>query len=88
VEIAPFVWREANYDDLVCVLPPARARVAEENRLGGARRAGGGSYGGDTCKPGFVWRDAFANDHVCVPPASRDMAGQENHLASVRRVGR
>ena len=84
--VSGYVWREAGYDDLVCVPPPARDRVAQENRLAGARRAGGGAYGGDTCKAGFVWRDAFANDHVCVPPASRDTAAQENQMASGRRV--
>jgi len=86
--VSGFVWREAGDMDLVCVPPPARDRVAQENRLAGARRAGGGAYGGDTCKAGFVWRDAFAGDHVCVPPASRDLAAQENHMASVRRVRR
>lgn len=83
--VGGFVWREANETDLVCVAPPARDRVAGENRLAGERRIGG-AYGPDTCRAGFVWREAYPNDHVCVPPASRDLARQENALMVQRRA--
>lgn len=83
-----FVWRVARPSDLVCVTPDSRARVAEENRLAGARvQPGGGAYGPNTCRAGFVWREAFAGDLVCVTPAVRAVVADENRLAASRRVG-
>ena len=75
-----FVWRTARPEDLVCVTPAARARVAEENRLAGERRDPNGAYGPDTCIAGFVWREAVSGDVVCVTPDSRALAKDENRL--------
>lgn len=83
-----YVWRAARPTDLVCVEPPARARVAEENRLAPTLvQPGGGAYGPNTCRSGYVWREAFAGDGVCVTPAARALAAEENRLAAGRRAG-
>ena len=81
-----YVWRAAQAEDLVCVTPAARARVAEENRLAGERRDPTGAYGPNTCRPGFVWREAFSGDVACVTPESRALAKDENRLAPSRRA--
>ena len=80
-----YVWREARPNDLVCVTPGSRARVAEENRTASTRvQPGGGAYGPNTCRGGYVWREAFSGDLVCVNPEIRTLVAQENQLASSR----
>jgi hypothetical protein len=82
-----FVWRVARADDLVCVAPESRARVAQENRTATSRvQPGGGAYGPNTCKSGFVWREAFSGDLVCVTPEVRALVREENRVGPSRRV--
>jgi hypothetical protein len=82
-----FVWRGARPDDLVCVTPESRARVAEENRTASSRiHPGGGASGPFTCLSGFVWREAFEGDLVCVTPEVRTLVREENQQAASRRV--
>jgi len=82
-----FVWRVARADDLVCVTPESRARVAQENRTATSRvQPGGGAYGPNTCKSGFVWREAFSGDLVCVTPEVRTLVRQENSVGPSRRT--
>jgi hypothetical protein len=84
---AGFVWRVARPDDLVCVTPASRARVAEENRTAAERvQPGGGAYGPNTCRSGFVWREAFNGDGICVTPDIRTLVREENRLGPSRRV--
>lgn len=78
-----FVWREARPNDLVCVTPESRERVAEENRTAFDRGDPRRNY----CIPGFVWREAFDGDVVCVYPEIRAMVKEENRLGPSRRVG-
>ena len=81
-----FVWREARPDDLVCVTPESRTRVAQENRTAASRvQPGGGSFGPNTCLSGFVWREAFDGDVVCVTPEVRTLVREENSVAASRR---
>jgi len=61
-----------------------RSLAASDNAQASSRRAGGGAYGPDTCKPGFVWRGVVPSDHVCVPPDMRDRVAQDNALADQR----
>jgi hypothetical protein len=82
-----FVWRGARADDLVCVTPDSRARVAEENRTASSRiQPGGGPSGPFSCLSGFVWREAFQGDLVCVTPEVRTLVREENQQAASRRV--
>jgi hypothetical protein len=82
-----FVWRVARADDLVCVTPASRARVAKENRTAAERvQPGGGAYGPNTCRSGFVWREAFNGDGVCVLPDIRALVRDENRLGPSRRL--
>lgn len=83
-----FVWRAARADDLVCVSPPSRDLVAEENRTAPQRWNPAGNYGPATCTPTFVWREAFAGDTVCVTPQRRDDVRQENQLGPSRHAAR
>ncbi len=81
------VWREAFPDDHVGGqhgpgLPDIRKQTADENAAAAGRRAGGGAYGPDTCKPGFVWRETRPADHVCVSPGSRARARVNNGNAA------
>ena len=75
--LSGFVWRVARPDDLVCVPPDSRARVAQENATAGqrvdpARRP--------NCLSGFVWREAFSGDVVCVTPERRAAVREENRV--------
>jgi hypothetical protein len=82
-----FVWREARAEDVVCVPPESRARVAKENRTAASQvEPGGGPYGPDTCRSGLVWREAFPGDRVCVPPHVRDVVREENRLGPSRHL--
>jgi hypothetical protein len=82
-----YVWRVARPDDLVCVTPASRSRVAAENRTAAERvQPGGGAYGPNTCRVGFVWREAFNGDGVCVTPDIRSLVREENRLAPSRRI--
>jgi hypothetical protein len=81
-----YVWRVARPDDLVCVTPAARQRVAQENQAAASLVDRGGDYGKNSCIIGYVWRDAFEGDGVCVTPAARDLAAQENQQGPSRRA--
>ena len=76
-----FVFRAARADDLVCVKPESRERVADENRTAAERSLPGGG-----CRPGFVWRDAFNGDGVCVDPKIRDLVHAENRAGPTLRA--
>jgi len=81
--ISGYVWREAYAHDFVCVTPPRRDAVRQENAAAASHvNPGGGAYGPDTCASGFVWREANASDHVCVTPPSRTTVAGENAQAS------
>ncbi len=81
-----FVWRVARADDLVCVTPESRERVAQENRTASSRiQPGGGASGPFTCLSGFVWREAFEGDLVCVTPEVRSLVREENRVGPSRR---
>ena len=80
------VWREASFDDRVCVRPGSRTLVRQENRTANARIDPAGAYGPYTCVNGFVWREAFAGDVVCVTPARRAAVALENANAHRTRV--
>ena len=73
-----YVWREANPQDLVCVVPSTRTATRQENSLAASRRNPRGAYGPNTCISGYVWREAYAGDVVCVTPASRSRAHYDN----------
>ena len=77
-----FVWRVARADDLVCVPPESRSRVALEN----ATAAQNWLTGTRVCRPGLVRRDAFGGDDVCVSVAARTLARAENRDGPSRRV--
>ncbi len=82
-----FVWREAEPEDHVCVLPEVRQQAADDNRQADARRnSSGGDYGADTCSAGYVWREAFTNDHVCVSTETREEVQLDNSKARGRRA--
>jgi hypothetical protein len=76
-----YVWRVARADDLVCVTPQSRARIALENRTAGERTLPGGR-----CKSGFVWREAFYGDGVCVTPQIRALVREENRIGPSLRA--
>jgi hypothetical protein len=80
-----YVWRGANPRDHVCVEPPIRDEVAQQNR-DAARLWVNGPYGPQTCRDGYVWREAFEGDLVCVTPEIRDRTHQENQRAAERRI--
>jgi hypothetical protein len=81
--VAGYVWREAYPRDFVCVTPPRRDTVRQENAAAASRvNPGGGAYGPDTCASGFVWREANPSDHVCVTPQSRTTVAGENAQAT------
>jgi hypothetical protein len=82
--MAPYVWRKAGPNDFVCVTPQVKAQAQQDKAQAAARRAGGGTYGPDTCKTGYVWREAFQNDHVCVDVATRTQAANDNREAASR----
>jgi hypothetical protein len=73
-------------DAHVCVLPETRAQAQQDNSQAGARRAGGGDFGPDTCKQGYVWREASPADHVCVTPETRTQTALDNKSASERVI--
>jgi len=77
-----YVWREAHRNDLVCVTPESRDRVAWENRHWIVHTL----QGGNACAPGFVWRGAFVGDFLCVTTEVRAAVREENFLAESRRV--
>jgi len=76
----PLVPRLARAGDLTCVTASSAAEVVFDNNpaVQAERRAGGGPYGPDTCKPGWVWREAFAGDVACVTVATRTRTAAEN----------
>ncbi len=78
-----YVWRVARPQDLVCVIPSSRDRVAQENRTASKRWTAGAS-GPKTCVSGYVWREAFEGDTVCVTPQRRTEIKTENRLAKSR----
>jgi hypothetical protein len=80
-----FVWREARSSDLVCVTPPSRTKVSEENRSAAQGVQPGAA---PTCRSGLVWREAFSGDVVCVPPGRRDEVREENRVAPTLRAQR
>jgi hypothetical protein len=82
--VKPFIWRQAEPGDKVCVTKETQMRILAENRAATDNRSPtGGAYGPDTCKVGFVWRNAFDGDVVCVTPESREMTASDNlHGAS------
>ena len=81
--ISGYVWREANARDFVCVTPPRRDTVRQENAEASSHvNPGGGNYGPDTCASGFVWREGNPSDHACVTPQSRATVANENARAS------
>ncbi len=82
---AGFVWRVARPEDLACVTPDGRSRVARENAEAGSHVDPAGVYGPNTCVTGYVWRDAFKGDAVCVTPEARALAIEENNLSAGRR---
>ncbi|MEM5341549.1 toll/interleukin-1 receptor domain-containing protein [Paraburkholderia azotifigens] len=85
--VKPFIWRQAEPGDKVCVTPETQNRILAENRAASENRSpNGGAYGPDTCKTGFVWRNAFDGDVVCVTPESRDMTANDNTLGARRIV--
>ncbi|MBN3757374.1 toll/interleukin-1 receptor domain-containing protein [Paraburkholderia sp. Tr-20389] len=85
--VKPFIWRQAQPGDKVCVTPETQTRILAENRAASENRSpNGGVYGPDTCKTGFVWRNAFDGDVVCVTPESRDMTANDNTLGPRRIV--
>lgn len=81
-----YVWREASFDDHVCVRPASRSLVKRENRTANSRIDPAGAYGPYTCINGFVWREAFAGDVVCVTPERRAAVAAENANAANTRV--
>jgi hypothetical protein len=85
--VKPFIWRQAQPGDKVCVTQETQNRILAENRAAGENRSpNGGEYGPDTCRTGFVWRNAFDGDVVCVTPESRDMTANDNTLGARRIV--
>lgn len=85
--VKPFIWRQAEPGDKVCVTQETQMRILAENRAASENRSpNGGAYGPDTCKTGFVWRNAFEGDVVCVTPESRDMTANDNSLGARRIV--
>ena len=81
-----FVWREAFAGDHVCVVPPVRAQVAEDNAAAAAHRDPAGAYGPNSCVAGLVWRQARPDDLVCVTPERRAQATRNNRDAAARRT--
>jgi hypothetical protein len=83
-----FVWREARAEDLVCVTPAARGRIAQENAEAPSHVDPHGAYGANSCAAGYVWRGAFDGDAVCVTPDARDRVAEENRLGPSRVQGK
>ena len=83
-----YVWRVARAQDLVCVIPASRDRVAQENRTASQRWNRAGASGPKTCVSGYVWREAFDGDTVCVSPQRRAEVKKENQLAASRGARR
>lgn len=87
-----YVWRVAKPDDLVCVTPEERDRVADDNAHAAERvdpYCSGTAitpcpYGPSQCLPGYVWRDAWDGDAVCVTPDQRDQVQTDNAHAQER----
>ncbi|WP_109481490.1 toll/interleukin-1 receptor domain-containing protein [Paraburkholderia sp. C35] len=85
--VKPFVWRQAQPRDKVCVMPDTQQRILDENSKASENRSPtGGPYGPDTCKTGCVWRNAFPGDTVCVTPESRQLTADDNLLGPKRIV--
>jgi hypothetical protein len=85
--VKPFIWRQAQPGDRVCVTSNTQARILAENKAASDNRSPtGGAYGADTCKNGFVWREAFEGDTVCVTPESRQLTADDNAHAEQRIV--
>jgi hypothetical protein len=78
-----YVWRAARPEDLVCVMPESRTRIAEENRTAVQRVQPGAA---PNCRSGYVWREAFNGDLVCVTPQVRALVREENQLGTSRRI--
>jgi hypothetical protein len=83
-----YVRRLAVPDDLVCVTPETRTKIAMDNELAPSRTRNGGPYGADTCLEGIVWREAVPEDHICVSPDTRAATRQDNASAETRRAPR
>lgn len=79
-----YVWRQANPNDHVCVLPQTRDQAAYDNSQAANRINPNGAFGPDTCDQGYVWREAFPGDHVCVTPETRTQAANDNSNAAAR----
>lgn len=83
-----YVYRLADPDDHVCVLPTSAAQVIKDNsELTQAQRKynppdPARPYGVDECLPGWVWRNAYSGDVVCVSVDTRTRTAQENAEAS------
>lgn len=85
-----FVWRMANKDDLVCVLPEAKKRARDEKALMDERRLHAPRPSPDPnrpilltddCKLGFEWRQAYAGDKICADPNERIRVSEENRYS-------
>ncbi|MCC6496458.1 MAG: hypothetical protein IT193_09385 [Propionibacteriaceae bacterium] len=76
----PWVPRLTRAEDITCVTAASAAEVVFDNNpaVQAERKAGGGAYGPNTCKPGWVWRDAYPGDEICVTVATRTRTAAEN----------
>jgi hypothetical protein len=79
-----FVWREADANDKVCVVPATRQQARADNAAAASRRNPDGPNGGGGCKPPFVERNAFPGDRSCVTAETRAQAAQDNKEAQNR----
>ncbi|MET8054994.1 hypothetical protein ABZU75_46255 [Streptosporangium sp. NPDC005286] len=77
------VWRGADENDQVCVLPAVYDQTRADNASRASRWTNGPS-GPQTCISGYVWREAFLGDTVCVTGAVRDRTWKENQDAWAR----
>lgn len=82
--IQGYVWREAVYNDHVCVTPETRSQAAYDNSQADFRRDPNGAYGPYTCIQGYVWREATPDDLVCVTPETRSQTAYDNSQAPYR----
>jgi hypothetical protein len=76
----PYVWRQADDSDYVCVTLAARQQATNDNAAAGSRTL----PNSQTCKTGFVWRQAFPGDLVCVTPATKTATSSDNAAAVSR----
>lgn len=82
--LSGYVWRVTRPEDLVCVTPEERDRVADDNAHAAERVDPNGAYGPDSCQQGYVWRNAYDGDVVCVTPDQRDQVQDDNAHAQER----